>query len=108
MPSSGGQTCALPDRKSTRLNSSHTIISDAVFCLEKKQADDGDVAHISRAARARAAAAEGLALSARARPLRARRLLRARASASGRTSFFFLTSGRPPSSPLFPYRALFR
>src|SRR3954463_4205535 len=35
MPSSGGQTCAL-DRKSTRLNSSHTIISYAVFCLKKK------------------------------------------------------------------------
>src|SRR3954465_12446127 len=34
MPSSGGQTCA--DRKSTRLNSSHTIISYAVFCLKKK------------------------------------------------------------------------
>src|SRR3954466_7345302 len=29
----GVQTCALPiDRKSTRLNSSHTIISYAVFC----------------------------------------------------------------------------
>src|SRR3954464_6199773 len=26
-----------PDRKSTRLNSSHTIISYAVFCLKKKQ-----------------------------------------------------------------------
>src|SRR3712207_8214824 len=26
------------DRKSTRLNSSHANISDAVFCLEKKQA----------------------------------------------------------------------
>src|SRR3954464_3352844 len=34
MPSSGCQTCAL-DRKSTRLNSSHTIISYAVFCLKK-------------------------------------------------------------------------
>src|SRR3954465_9074912 len=31
----GVQTCALPDRKSTRLNSSHTIISYAVFCLKK-------------------------------------------------------------------------
>src|SRR5260221_1349223 len=30
----GVQTCALPiDRKSTRLNSSHTVISYAVFCL---------------------------------------------------------------------------
>src|SRR3954465_13975151 len=34
MPSSACQTCAL-DRKSTRLNSSHTIISYAVFCLKK-------------------------------------------------------------------------
>src|SRR3954463_15698387 len=34
MPSSGVQTGAL-DRKSTRLNSSHTIISYAVFCLKK-------------------------------------------------------------------------
>src|SRR3954464_7794438 len=33
----GVQTCALPDRKSTRLNSSHTIISHAVFCLKKKK-----------------------------------------------------------------------
>src|SRR3954466_11100355 len=31
----GVQTCAL-DRKSTRLNSSHTIISYAVFCLKTK------------------------------------------------------------------------
>src|SRR3954462_212655 len=34
MPSSAVQKCAL-DRKSTRLNSSHTIISYAVFCLKK-------------------------------------------------------------------------
>src|SRR4051795_6305474 len=34
MPSSAFQTSAL-DRKSTRLNSSHTLISYAVFCLKK-------------------------------------------------------------------------
>src|SRR5437588_1424961 len=28
------------DRKSTRLNSSHTVISYAVFCLKKKRSDD--------------------------------------------------------------------
>src|SRR5262252_10556909 len=28
---------ASPDRKSTRLNSSHTVISYAVFCLKKKK-----------------------------------------------------------------------
>src|SRR5215211_403628 len=31
-----GSTRAWPDRKSTRLNSSHTVISYAVFCLKKK------------------------------------------------------------------------
>src|SRR2546426_9077253 len=28
--------CSKPDRKSTRLNSSHLVISYAVFCLKKK------------------------------------------------------------------------
>src|SRR5260221_1618975 len=32
----GGMTGAWLDRKSTRLNSSHTVISYAVFCLKKK------------------------------------------------------------------------
>src|SRR5687768_18109097 len=31
-----GQSCSVPDRKSTRLNSSHGYISYAVFCLKKK------------------------------------------------------------------------
>src|SRR5260221_7127615 len=34
-PSRGGQHAL--DRKSTRLNSSHTVISYAVFCLKKKK-----------------------------------------------------------------------
>src|SRR5438270_13305041 len=33
---------ALIDRKSTRLNSSHSQISYAVFCLKKKKADPDD------------------------------------------------------------------
>src|SRR3712207_7834764 len=32
----GGENWALPDRKSTRLNSSHANISYAVFCLKNK------------------------------------------------------------------------
>src|SRR5476649_3038682 len=32
-----GLTSMTPDRKSTRLNSSHTVISYAVFCLKKKK-----------------------------------------------------------------------
>src|SRR2546426_9108438 len=34
---SGYTTCAPTDRKSTRLNSSHLVISYAVFCLKKKK-----------------------------------------------------------------------
>src|SRR5256885_5532971 len=32
-----GQICGALDRKSTRLNSSHLVISYAVFCLKKKK-----------------------------------------------------------------------
>src|SRR5436190_6509017 len=38
--SSGGQREKLRDRKSTRLNSSHTVISYAVFCLKKKKIEN--------------------------------------------------------------------
>src|SRR2546430_4465648 len=38
--------CRLRDRKSTRLNSSHSQISYAVFCLKKKKTDQ---THRSRA-----------------------------------------------------------
>src|SRR5438034_5377817 len=38
-PQENGRACLVPhlDRKSTRLNSSHTVISYAVFCLKKKK-----------------------------------------------------------------------
>src|SRR5256885_12094852 len=35
-PRSGSPGCRSRDRKSTRLNSSHLVISYAVFCLKKK------------------------------------------------------------------------
>src|SRR5947207_11776711 len=38
LPGSVGGKHAAEDRKSTRLNSSHTVISYAVFCLKKKTA----------------------------------------------------------------------
>src|SRR3954467_16006707 len=34
------------DRKSTRLNSSHTIISYAVFCLKKKKKEKNEQRHV--------------------------------------------------------------
>src|SRR5256885_6652914 len=36
-PSRSAATIPSPDRKSTRLNSSHLVISYAVFCLKKKK-----------------------------------------------------------------------
>src|SRR5947207_3704339 len=36
-PEAVEQLLTRPDRKSTRLNSSHTVISYAVFCLKKKK-----------------------------------------------------------------------
>src|SRR5689334_24189081 len=36
-PAPAPQPAAAPDRKSTRLNSSHSSISYAVFCLKKKK-----------------------------------------------------------------------
>src|SRR5438876_2179843 len=38
VPSRGATRQPVPDRKSTRLNSSHPSISYAVFCLKKKTA----------------------------------------------------------------------
>src|SRR5205085_11522542 len=45
LPGSGGATeiatsCGKTDRKSTRLNSSHSQISYAVFCLKKKRKNE--------------------------------------------------------------------
>src|SRR5260221_7687607 len=37
---SSTEICSRRDRKSTRLNSSHTVISYAVFCLKKKKTRD--------------------------------------------------------------------
>src|SRR2546426_6959279 len=36
-PGQSNTSLATPDRKSTRLNSSHLVISYAVFCLKKKK-----------------------------------------------------------------------
>src|SRR6266446_8046794 len=74
------------DRKSTRLNSSHLVISYAVFCLKKKK---------------------------RTYTLRACPALRPLQPTDGRRTIkefhlFFLRIRRPPRSTLFPYTTLFR
>src|ERR1039457_5314899 len=100
-------SCSL-DRKSTRLNSSHLVISYAVFCLKKKKIHvlDGDpmclgvhpVCHyFSRPGRGRACA---LACS--------HCFVDDPRENDFTHSFFFLMIRRPPRSTLFPYTTLFR
>src|SRR3954462_318468 len=106
MPSSGLKTSAL-DRKSTRLNSSHTIISYAVFCLKKKMnrapvvsvttgsaLDLGSLEYLSRCVCRLVLA---LSCAASARNLRCLLFF-----------FFFLNNGGPPEFPLFPHPPPFR
>src|SRR5207245_10157649 len=47
-PAQHGHEGRPPDRKSTRLNSSHGSISYAVFCLKKKSKKQNDAREISR------------------------------------------------------------
>src|ERR1022692_4330726 len=94
----GVQTCAL-DRKSTRLNSSHLVISYAVFCLTKKtyeQVFGTYVLHVL--CRAHGACVR--------KP--SSRRLQIPVVVEGKLVFFFLMIRRPPRSTLFPYTTLFR
>src|SRR5260363_405170 len=93
------------DRKSTRLNSSHQIISYAVFCLKKKKRlNIGVIAHIQNLDND--PLRHGDILSWRFPPdvLAGKRLLGFRIH----WNLFFLMIRRPPRSTLFPYTTLFR
>src|SRR5476649_2122566 len=93
------------DRKSTRLNSSHTVISYAVFCLKKKKFYRLTVLRLHLPAlRERASDIIGLEEWS---------LKNALAALGARThpylhAVFFLMIRRPPRSTLFPYTTLFR
>src|ERR1041385_7448544 len=90
----------VPDRKSTRLNSSHGYISYAVLCLKKKTCAVGGAGHprrltvvrVPRPARARGKQSGG----------RGGGLAAALLSVLGGPFFFFLMRRRPPRSTLFP------
>src|SRR6478735_2478740 len=101
-------SCGPSDRKSTRLNSSHLVISYAVFCLKKKkifyQADAGELAklckyelhHHSQETAGIASPEAGFFIADLSHRL------------ACHCFFFFLLIRRPPRSPLFPYTTLFR
>src|ERR1039457_920136 len=90
------------DRKSTRLNSSHLVISYAVFCLKKNNSHARNSHPLSRRApspattrpQRAAQAAEGApdeGLGADEPP-----------KTSATCFFFFKSPGAPPNFPLFP------
>src|ERR1039457_4867864 len=95
------------DRKSTRLNSSHLVISYAVFCLKKKKNKQNTLKNMRRSTRTPAT------------PLERHWLVCAMCSEYSYSHrvcvnvidfifFFFLMIRRPPRSTLFPYTTLFR
>src|ERR1039457_6444389 len=96
------------DRKSTRLNSSHLVISYAVFCLKKK------TNKMTQHGRARIVCLPGTELAGgivqRTHEFAASCGCRALHDQSSWLlfCFFFLMITRPPRSTLFPYTTLFR
>src|SRR4029079_9610516 len=103
-----GSVLMITDRKSTRLNSSHQLISYAVFCLKKKKREYGRFCGSSNTPEG------GWCLCTRGTHTVCHVLTVAVTSPfcfcpSLRTvSFFFLMIRRPPRSTLFPYTTLFR
>src|ERR1022692_2467651 len=91
------------DRKSTRLNSSHLVISYAVFCLKKKITASVAFGQTTRVAR--------LTQNASTQELEDTATVLREAGDVQQFSidfFFFLMTGEPPRSPLFPSPTLFR
>src|ERR1022692_3596149 len=100
MPSSGVQTCAL-DRKSTRLNSSHLVISYAVFCLKKNNYSvPYNLVHEQVEIRSTPTTVEIFHMGKRVGSH-----LRSRGNGQ---MFFFLMKRRPRKPTLFPYTPPFR
>src|SRR5256885_2323964 len=102
------------DRKSTRLNSSHLVISYAVFCLKKKNAPaaGGGLAAVGAACRATRRAPEFVPHYCSLHCYFSRQVFVAHLHRTPLIApflhFFFLMIRRPPRSTLFPYTTLFR
>src|ERR1022692_4201290 len=98
----------MKDRKSTRLNSSHLVISYAVFCLKKKKKTQQERLFrlfVSSSVHARLALPRGALLCLWLWHTATRSV---KSVSSFFFFFFFLMIRRPPRSTLFPYTTLFR
>src|SRR3954466_8623496 len=96
------------DRKSTRLNSSHTIISYAVFCLKKKKRNRRPPPHSHTLSHPSTTTGPDSTRVTRRGPAAAARAVWGAVTGECVGLFFFLMIGRPPRSTLFPYPTLFR
>src|SRR2546426_427235 len=102
------------DRKSTRLNSSHLVISYAVFCLKKKNKNETSLPAVTLSSHA--CHTRRLVTTSSVSSISALTLMYFSCSCFYLQSrgfllfffFFFLMIRRPPRSTLFPYTTLFR
>src|ERR1039457_2123212 len=94
------------DRKSTRLNSSHLVISYAVFCLKKKKQKSVGIAYEVK--RADITINTHLLHTSYTCQPRTAMLVIDQSPVFFFFFFFFLMIRRPPRSTLFPYTTLFR
>src|ERR1039457_7256232 len=107
--SSGGHwLLSFLDRKSTRLNSSHLVISYAVFCLKKNFAIGPGLGAAPAAAGPAASAAAGVRADGLGLGDGESLALSAVDAGVPELGFFFLMIRRPPRSTLFTYTTLFR
>src|ERR1022692_939652 len=96
------------DRKSTRLNSSHLVISYAVFCLKKKKKKK------EKKGQERTTSIDRVMCGSRMLTFASTQCVGCSPAHSSLSSsvfvvfFFFLMIRRPPRSTLFPYTTLFR
>src|ERR1022692_1953223 len=96
------------DRKSTRLNSSHLVISYAVFCLKKKKTNTKYNTYMSLITRTNEQWTRQLASAHSAILPKVVLAIMHNARLVPVFFFFFLMIRRPPRSTLFPYTTLFR
>src|SRR3990170_639431 len=100
--------CCSRDRKSTRLNSSHQIISYAVFCLKKKYLVNKPTRLPHHLKKSQPATQTSQELTS-GRSVDAEEALKEKVVHQHfRECFFFLMIRRPPRSPLFPSTTLSR
>src|SRR6516164_8858489 len=92
--------CPPIDRKSTRLNSSHSSISYAVFCLKKKIKKTDEIICVNLT--------KSLIHGPDGDPLRGVVIVEDVTEIKRTPVVFFLMIRRPPRSTLFPYTTLFR